>query len=200
MAFTIAIATQTYTSPSGGGIAFDSGNAAGGSSSDSSGCSGPGGTYTVTSTAKWDNFPTTLQGMSPNDIQFLQGAFDWNATGHSDVSVPIDGSASGSSSATADIIGGSVGSGGFFRNCSSSANGPGPVSDNDSYTDGATVTATFTPNNLTSITGARCTASTVISGDSGGGGSSGISSADVSITITSPRINVTLTDRRCIAC
>lgn len=186
---------NTYTSPSGGGTAFDSG----GFSSDSTSSSGGGPTGTFLNTAKFSNWESTnLNGFGPNDIQKITGVLDWSASGNADASVDSDGSASAGSSATADIFCGGSGSNGFFLDCGVSVNGPGPVNDSDSFSDGGQVTAVMTPNTTSNLNSVQCTGSIDGSAESGISGSTGSSSCDSSISIT-PSVNVLLSDWRIMA-
>lgn len=190
MAFKVILGAGTTTTPISGDNAFDSINSGGGSASDS--VSNPG---SASSSARWSNFSTNFQGMGPNDIQLIVGSFNWSAGGNASVSVNDDGTADAGGSATADFFGGNSGSDGFFRSFGVGITGPGPVSDSDSLFDGGSESAIFTPNNLSSITGARCEASQSCNASATFSGSS---SADVSVGLDSIQIEVTLTDRRII--
>lgn len=196
----VTLLPTATTSPQGGGTAFDTINTGGGDDSDNSSSDNGGAAQSTLNTARWHTFSQNLGGLSPNDIQRIQGQFDWNASGQCDVSVDTDGSASANASAGADIFGGVSGSAGFFESAGVSISGPGPVNDSDSFSNGNTATATFTPNNLSSISGARCDASADSDAESGISGSTGHASSSVSIQIISPRINVRLTDRRVMVC
>lgn len=188
----IFVAPQSTSSPNGGGTAWSSINTSGGS--DSNSCSSNGSTN---DTARWFNFSTNFQGMGPNDIQLLRGTFGWSGSGDADGTVNTDGTADAGASITGDILGGVSGGSGFSRSCGISITGPGPTFSNDSFSDSGTETGTFTPNTLASITGAQCIAESSSDANATFDASS---NASVSIGITNPLIEVTLTDWMVIAC
>lgn len=191
----VQVFASTFTSPFGGGTAWD----LNGFTSDSTSSSGGGPSGSFNNTCRYTNFSTNFGGMGPNDIQRIDAVLDWSAGGNASVSVDSDGSASAGSQATGDTFGGLTGSAGFFRSCGASINGPGPASDSDFFSDGATATGTLLTNNISEITSGQCQASISGSAESGISGSTGSGSCDASISIT-PSFNVYLTDRRVIGC
>lgn len=196
----VTLTPGSTQSPNGGGTAWGTINSAGGLDSNSCSSSNGGAPQSTSDTARWFNYPTALAGFGPNDIQLIQGQFTWSAGGNADGSVDGDGSCSANTNASGDIFGGVSGSVGFSLGAGISLNGPGPVFDNDSFSDGDTEITTFTPNTFASITGAQCQAQTSTNAESGISGSTGSASADVSIGITDPVLLVTLSDWRVIAC
>jgi hypothetical protein len=196
----VTLTPGSTTSPFGGGTAWSTINSAGGSDSNNCSSSNGGAPQSTSDTARWFNYPTSLQGFGPNDIQLIRGQFTWSAGGNASGSVDSDGSCSSNTNASGDIFGGVSGSIGFSLGAGISLTGPGPVSDNDSFSDGNTEITTFTPNTFASITGAQCQAQTSTDAESGIGGSTGSASADVSIGIDNPVLLVTLSDWRVITC
>lgn len=196
----VTLIPGSTTSPNGGGTAWSIINTAGGSDSNNCSSSGGGAPQSTSDTARWFNYPTSLSGFGPNDIQLIRGQFTWSAGGDCSGDVDSDGSCSSNANASADIVGGVSGSIGFSLAAGISLTGPGPVNDSDSFSDGDTETTTFTPNNFASITGAQCTAQTSTNAESGIGGSTGSADASVSIGIDNPVLLVTLSDWRVIAC
>lgn len=196
----VTLTPGSTTSPFGGGTAWSTINSGGGSDSNNCSSSGGGSPQSTFDTARWFNFPTSLNGFGPNDIQKIQGQFTWSASGDCNGSVDGDGSCSSNSNASGDIFGGVSGSIGFSLGAGISLTGPGPVSDNDSFNDGNTSTTTFTPNTFASITGAECQAQTSTNAESGISGSTGSADASVAISIDNPVLLVTLSDWRVITC
>lgn len=198
MSKVIILNPQTVTTPFGGGgaKAWDTTTTSSGNTTDSSSSSGGSpATDTDFSTARWDNWQSGLQGFGPNDIKLIVGSFSWSASGNTDAFVESDGTASSNASAGGDIFGGVSGSNGFFVSCGSSVAGPGPVSDPQSFSDGNTVTATFTPNTLSSITGARCDARIDTDASTNTGDAAVTADASSSNQLSSIQIAVTIVDR-----
>lgn len=191
--FKVVSSPSTFTTPFGGGTAWDSN----GFTSDGCSSSSGGPATSFNNTCRYTNFSTNFQGMGPNDIQKIEAVLVWSAGGNADASVGGDGSANASANASGDTFGGLTGSAGFSRSCGASITGPSPGTNSDSFSDGNTAVGVLSTNNISEITGGQCQASISGAADSGIAGSTGDGTASASISIT-PSFNVYLTDRRVI--